>query len=999
MLFTGPAPRVFSLPPGVDFPAAFAAGLKARAQGLPPEALGRVEIIVNASRAAQSLTAALARALAPGLLPRVVLLSDIAARPEAPELPPAVDRLRRMLRLSELVRAFLESTGSFAPVSARFDLASSLAELLDEMQGWAVPPDRLEGLDVEDHSAHWQTTLAFLRIVARAWPAMLEEGEAGALDPEARQRAAVEGLAARWAAEPPQHPVIVAGSTGSRAATAELMQAVARLPQGALVLPGFDAHLPGPVWAELPPDHPQASLGRLLTALGLDPERLESWHGSAPDPERARLVSLALRPAPVTDAWRDAVPRVAAEAAAATASLSLIEADTAREEALSIALAMRETLERPGARVALVTPDRVLARQVTAALARWDIRPDDTAGRPLSLTAPGIFLRLAARIAGRPAAPDALIALLKHPLAGGAGSIRRDHMLTVSTLERDLRDEAVPEVTPDWLTAWAERRLGKAERSGRPVTGGPEALLAWAAWLAGALAPLTAPGPAELTRRAATLRAAAEALCAGVGGGPAEAARLWALSDGEAAERLFARLEEQDRVGASLGATDLARLMDELMQAENVPPSDPGTAPDRRVMILGALEARMQVADRLILAGLNDGTWPKLPGADPWLSRPMRAALGLPLPERQVGLSAHDFQTGASAGEVILSRAKRVEGTPTIASRWLIRLTNLLEGSGTEGVAALKAMTARGDRWRALARRLDRPAAGVKPEPRPAPRPPVEARPRALSVTQIETLIRDPYAIYARHVLGLRALDPLGRPPDARDRGQVLHAVMERFVAETEDGLPEAPRALFERIVAEEIDAETPWPAQRRLWRGRMARGADWFLEQEAARRELGRPLRQEGRGVLTFELPAGPFTLKAKADRLDRLTDGTIAILDYKTGSPPTKPQMRAYARQLWLEAAIARAGGFSGIPRAEVSELVYIGLPASGTEGKVEQVVLGPGELAEDWQRFVEMMARFDDPDTPYTARLRPDFLSYGSDYDHLSRKGEWDDGEDAE
>ncbi|HEU0223659.1 MAG TPA: double-strand break repair protein AddB [Paracoccaceae bacterium] len=982
-MFAEPGPRIFALTPGADFARAFAAGLRARAARLAPEGVARIEILTHARRAAAALNLALAEAFGPdALLPTVGLVTEVAERPDAPALPPAVSALRRRLRLSELVRAFLMRREGLAPLSARFDLAASLASFLDEMQGAAIAPSRLAELDLGEHAAHWQATRDFLGIIASAWPEILAESEVGALDPEARQRRAVEALALRWQAAPPGHPVIVAGSTGSRPATALLMEAVAGLPQGALVLPGLDRHLPAGIWEALGPDHPQAAIAGVLRRLGREAPALPLWHGEEARPAWNRLLSLALRPAPVTDAWLDAVPELRPGLAGATAHVSLIEAESPREEALAIALAMREALERPGQRVALVTPDRVLARQVTAALARWEIRPDDAAGRPLSLTPPGIFLRQVARLAGGAPAADAFVALLKHPLCGGEGARRRDHMLLVSVLEAALRREALPHVGTAWLRRWAE--------------GLPEGSLGWVEWLAASLEGLDAAGELPIEARAAALRQAAERLSAGPGG---DAPRLWRRADGEAALALLAGLEAEAATGATLGPGELARLLESLMEGINVPPSDPGEAPDARVLILGNREARIETADRVILGGLNDGVWPALPGADPWLSRPMRAALGLAMPERQVGLAAHDFQTAAGAAELILSRARRLGGATAIASRWLIRLGNLLEGAGEEGKAALEAMRARGAEWLGLARALDRPEAPLPPAMRPAPRPPVVARPRRLPVTRIGTLIRDPYAIYAEFVLGLLPLDPLGRLRDARDRGRALHAVLERFLVETQAGLPGDARALLDRIAAEEIDRATPWAAERRLWRGRLARAADWFLEGEARRRAEGVALQVEGGGRLEFGLPAGPFTLTAKADRIDRLADGTLAILDYKTGSPPTPAQERAFDRQLWLEAAIAEAGGFRGVPAAPVSRMAYLGLTGGREGGKERRIEPGAGEVAQAFGRFVGVMARYDDPATAYVSRLRPAFLRYDGPYDHLARRLEWEDAEEAE
>ncbi len=966
-MFATPGPRIFTLPPGADVPAALAAGLMARLDGAAPEALARVRIIANTRRAARGIATALAAAASPALLPRVQVIEDLADHPDAPEdLPPAIDPLRRRLHLVTLVRAYLDRSGEGGPLAARFDLAARLEALLDELAEAGIDPAAVVALDTGAHAAHWQRTARFLGILTGAWPAIL--AEAGRIDGAARQRALVQHLAGVWATRPPAHPVILAGSTGSRPVTRALMRAVAGLPQGAIVLPGVDPHLSPEVWAALGPDHPQAALGGVFEMFGTAPGAAAPWHGVEAEPRRARLLSHALRPAPVTDGWRAAIPTLAPDVAAATAGLTLVEAARPGEEALAIALILRGALERGLARAALVTPDRALARRVATALGRWGIVPDDTAGRPLALTPPGIFLRLLARLAGAPPRAEALVELLKHPLAG---AVRPAHVAAITALERHLRREALPLLDLPALAAW-----------------GADAHGAWGRGVADALAPLAPPGEAPFATRAADLLAAATALSGD---------RAFAQEDGAAAHSLLARLAATADLPMQLGAPEFSRALDTEMAGVDV--RAPGFRPEPRIAILGALEARIEGAPLMVLGGLTEGTWPNPPGADPWLSRPMRAALGLAPPERQLGLSAHDFQSAFGAAEVVLTRALRAVGSPTVASRWLTRFENLVAGLGGNGTAALGAMRARGAAWIAAARALDAPDTVVPPAPRPAPRPPVPARPRSLSVTEIETLIRDPYAVYARRVLGLRPLDPLGRPPDARDRGTVIHHILARFAREVPGPLP-PDAALRLRLIGEaEIAARIPWPAERRLWRGRLLRSIDWFVAGEAARRAAGRTVAVEMAGAAEIALPGGPFTLTAKADRIDAQGDGTLAVYDYKTGPPPTEAQVEHFARQLWLEAGMAEAGGFPGLAPAPVGRLAYLGVTGAGEGGAETAILPGAGDVAAQWARFRGLMARHDDPETPYVSRLRPLLITHAGDYDHLARVGEWSIGAEGE
>lgn len=993
-----PGPRVFVLPPGVDFPQALAAGLRERVAGAP-EAMARVEVFLNTRRMQRRVREIFAGHGA-GFLPRLRLVTDLDLDAAFLDLPPPVPPLRRRLELTQLISRLLDMAPDLAPRSAIFDLADSLAGLFDEIQGEEVPFEALEGLDLADHAGHWERSLMFLRIAAGYFRP--EAGEAP--DPELRRRLAVQRLEAEWAVAPPRHPVIVAGSTGSRGTTARLMRAVARLPQGAVILPGFDDEMPGPVWASLDDaltadDHPQTRFRRFLASLGMGEGQVERWTGREP-PNRARnrLVSLALRPAPVTDQWLEEGPGLE-HLAVATEGMTLIEAPSPRMEAQAIALVLRRAAEE-GRSAALITPDRVLSRQVAAALDRWGIIPDDSAGRPLALSAPGRFLRHVAALSSGRVTMEELLILLKHPLAHAAAG-RGPHLLHVQALELHLRRHGPAFPTGADIRAWAVREsareaardAGRATRAaGRPVAmegagarpvatagaaAGPdpaEDRAAWADWLAG-IVDDQGPAEAPLPRLVAHHLGRARALVAG--SRSAEDAPLWGEAAGQALRAAMEELLREAGAGGRLAMADYPDLLTAILERSEVREA---VTPHPGVMIWGTLEARVQGADLVILGGLNDGVWPALPPPDPWLNRRLRHRIGLPLPERRVGQEAHHFQQAVAAGEVILSRALRSDEAETVASRWLNRLVNLMEGLPPLGPRALARMRARGEEWLALARRLDLPAAPEPAAPRPSPAPPVAARPKELSVTGIRTLIRDPYAIYARHVLRLRPLDPMRPAPDAALRGSVLHRILEGWVKAGAD--PAAFGAMADAILARDV----PWPTARLIWRARLARVADWFLEREAAR--AGVPLMVEAKGGV--EVRPG-FRLTARPDRIDRLPDGRVEIVDYKTGKPPSEAQIRAFDKQLLLEAAMAARGAFAelGGP-AEVAAAVYIGLGARPEE---RRIALEGGEAEAAWAQLRRLAAKYADPARGYTARRALAGEREGGDYDHLARFGEWD------
>tara|TARA_R110002020_G_scaffold475452_3_gene710227 strand:- start:48075 stop:51023 length:2949 start_codon:yes stop_codon:yes gene_type:complete len=970
-------PRVFGLPAGVDFPQALVDGLLARVDGHPPEALARVELLVNTERMARRLR----RIFEDGparLLPRIRLITDLETLAPSIIIPEGVPALRRRLELIGLISALLHRSPDLASRASLYDLADSLAALIDEMQGEGVSPDDIAALDVTDQSGHWERAKVFLGIV-QDYLSLTD----AAPDKEARQRARVTAIAALWAEQPPQHPVIIAGSTGSRGTTMMLMQAVARLPQGALVLPGFDFDLPPDVWAALDDpliseDHPQFRFYRLMQGLGNTANSVRNWHDAAmpPAPGRNRLVSLSLRPAPVTDAWRIEGPRLD-DLEKATKDMTLLLAETPRAEALAIALRLRQAAE-DGQTAALITPDRMLGRRVTAALGRWDILPDDSAGTPLHLSPPGRFLRhVAALMSGRLDA-EALLTLLKHPLTHSAQD-RNQHNLNTQRSELAIRRNGLP--YPEAASFAEICRTATKDDS----------LQDWAAWVGDAMTGHQDHGTHPLRHWVETHLRLAEAIAAGPSGSPDH--ELWQQKAGVEARRVMQSLEDEAGHGTDLSAADYGDLVGALLSAGEVRDRD---APHPDIMIWGTLEARVQGADLVILGGLNDGTWPEAPPPDPWLNRKMRNDAGLLLPERRVGLAAHDYQQAVCAREVWITRSIRSEDAETVPSRWVNRLGNLMGGLPKQGgVAAWSAMIERGKHWLGQARALEA-VARVPSAPRPSPRPPLAARPRSLSVTEIKTLIRDPYAIYARHSLRLRSLDPLVQSPDAPLRGIVVHAVLEDFVKSVQLDATNLNRAHLLEIAGDTLAELVPWPAARTIWLARLARIADWFIETERARLATATPVAFEAdaRGVL--DLPDLGFTIRGIADRIDRNIAGEVQIYDYKTGNPPTDKQQKHFDKQLLIEAAMVEEGAFKAIGAAPVSRATFIGLGNPPVERDAPLMEEPPAVVLENLRK---LLAAYLDPVQGFTARRMMEKVVFAGEFDHLARYGEWDASDPAQ
>ncbi len=959
-------PNLFTIAAGADFAEGLAKGLIARV-GSDPLTLSRAIIYLPTRRAARGFGDAFARLLGgSALLPQFRALGDseeddlvFDALSEGLDLPPAIDPIRRQLLLAPLVRRWDErARGGTLNAAQSMALAESLAGVMDEIERQGVTLENLEAMAPANLAEHWQGVADFLRLIHTQWPKILAEEQR--MNPSARLNAALDLTAGRLAKT--DGMVIAAGSTGSIPATARLIAAIARLPQGAVVLPGLDRELDTESWQELDPGHPQFGLKQLLERIGVDRDAVADWDGGEPRPERALLLREALRPAPTTDAWRALAEGATENIAAGLKGLSLIEADDPAEEALAIALALRHALESER-RAALVTPDRSLVRRVAAELARWDVAIDDSAGRPLAHAAAGVFLLLLAEAADAEFAPVPLLALLKHPFAG-------DDPATFRAQARSLDKHVLRGPRPDPGLAG----ITKAIAAVKP------ALTELAEWW-NTIALLLAPLEQAFAKR--EIRLTELILCHLTAADRLAGKSLWRGPDGEAAAELFNAFQEAAIGLDPVEPSSYPGLLHRLMMDISVRPE---FGRSRAIAILGPLEARLQHFDLTILGGLNEGSWPDATPADPWFSRPMRQKLGLEQPERRIGLAAHDFAALASGPEILLTRARKKDGAPTIASRWLQRILQLLGGlaDGEEKLSAR--LTDR--HYLPWARDLS----DVAPEPRiyrPAPRPPVAARPRRLSVTEIETWLRDPYAIYAKHILKLRKLDGLDEEVGPLERGSAFHRALELFVGRHPGPLPDDALARLMDI-ASEVFAAIP-AAQRAIWRPRFFSAAQWFLENERARRAGIVSSHVEVAGRMTFNAPGGAFLLTGKADRIDILTGGGAAILDYKTGGLPDKKWMLEFLTpQLPLEGAMLAAGGFAGLPALTTEELIYLRL-SGGARGGEEKRFGGDMSL-EAVARLAARIAWFDEEQTPYHSRVAPQSAKSEGDYDHLARVREW-------
>ena len=799
------------------------------------------------------------------------------ATDDACELRPAIGDMGRQLALAKLIIAWSEAEGGTRTPAQAAKLARELARLMDAMEIEDVDPARMQTLVPDTFAQHWERTLAFLGIVTEAWPAHLEEH--GLVSKMQHDKQLVLAQAQRLREKPPDAPVIVAGVMSSVPAVTELLGVVAGLPNGALVLPGLDQALDEESWnAIVPqhPEHPQFGLKKLLDALGVRREDVLPLPGptpGAPLNARAALMSEAMRPARTTERWHRFMAGVRSkEMAQALAGVAVLEAPSAEDEAETIALILREVVETPGRTAALVSPDRVLARRVAARLATWNLRVEDSAGQPLGKTAVGAFLDLVIEAAATRFEPVALMALLKHPLCRlgmAADELRRGwRTLELAAFRTPYFGEGLHGVGAALEKAQADLRAGKRRHRGVRRLG-PED---WKAarnlmrLLGKALAPLEelfiSPAKVSLQTLVAAHIATVEALGKPEPG--ADGAPLFQDEAGDDASKFLASLRSEEDA-PDMRAADYPAFYRSLAEEVTVRLRAP-THP--RIFIWEPYESRLQHPDVVVLGSLNEGTWPQAADPGPWLNRPMRQALGLPAPEERIGDAAHIFSSLLGVGQVYLTRAAKIDGVPTVPSRWLLRLQALLAGVGH---------AAQADRpWLAWARERNALAGPARPVRAPEPRPALALRPRQLSATTIERWIANPYAVFAERILGLEMLPALGRPPDAALRGQIVHEALGRFAQRFPDKLPEAIRAELVALAKTALEELSGSPRVAAFWAPRFDRFAEWFADTERARRDDVHHTLAEVEGAIVLPGPAGPFTLKARADRID-IGDGGI--------------------------------------------------------------------------------------------------------------------------
>lgn len=899
------------------------------------------------------------RGMEPLMLPKIVPIGDIEEDEiiisgfdldaDLKNISPTIDKIERILLFTKIIMSKPREFGleNMSARQASF-LANELANLIDMADYEGLSFSRLKGLVPEEYASHWQETLKFLEIITQYWPEILKER--GLVDPGFRYNQLLNAQSEIWKKNKTNKRIIIAGSVANFPALKDLVKTVLSLPNGEFYINGLDKSLDDESWNLLDETHPENEIKLLLDDLKISRFDIKDIVKSD-NFDREVFISEVMRPAKTTDKWRDIKNKNISNTA--WMGLSVIECENSKEEALSIALIMRETLETLGKTAALVTPDRNLARRVAVELERWNIKVDDSAGKPLSLTPAGIFIRLIAQACESNFTAVEMLGFLKHPFTANGmnyGNFRKQVRNYEHYILRNNKSNENKELV-EFIETIKDKLKSLQEKLQQDKTNLKDLI--------------------KCHIEAAVLFSSTDTEDGNQ--------ILWKSEDGEALARFFANFYEKADVLGDINKGEYLGLLEALMVNVTVR-AVYGTHP--RLKILGPIEARLNNFDKVIIGGVNEGMWPKLTSADPWMSRPMKKDFGFPLPEKNIGILAKDFASLLANNEVYLTRANRVDGTPTIKSRWLMRLETVISALG------IKLEEVENNIYSQWAKKFDEVSEYKKIFP-PEPKPPVSARPRKLSASAIDALIRDPYIIFAKYILKLKPLEDLNPDLTAADYGNIIHEILDNFNKKYPTVYPQNAKEELLRIGEiyfneNEIALET-----RAFWWPKFEKVVEWLIKQERSYREAILRTHSEIEGSMEIDAPAGKFIITAKADRVDETKDGKINIIDYKTGQARSKKEVQTgYAPQLPIEGLIASMGGLKNIDSKDIGKLIYWKL--ADKEVVISEDVTEV--LEKNLNNIRELIALFDFEITPYISKPNPKYVTANKDYEHLARVKEW-------
>ena len=980
---TARSPNVFNIVAGAPFLETLA---KAVLEGFPIKGtalpLSDWTILLPTRRAAKAfgeilLSQSEKKAL---ILPRIQPIGDLDEDRLQDEmvdgdLLPAMSSIATLVEITRLIKNWalknqhlnLAHEIILSPAQA-VNLAQSLVDIIVSKETYQFPVSDLIQFYHADIAEHRQTITSLLELVLTQLPQQqASEFKIGAT---ARRSSMIRAEAKRIAQGGHKGPIIAAGSTGSIPVTRELLAAIARHPQGAVILPGLDQSADEASWLVITEEHPQFTLKELIDELGVTRNQVQIL--GSPSSPRNRLMSEVFRPTETTPQWHKNLPTQRENLAVGVQGITEIACPDRHIEARVIATILRESLTHKSRSAALVTPDRDLAVRVVAEMDRWGISVFDSAGEALSRRGLGAALDLLLQAQLDEFATVKLFAFLRHPqvtlgldastylhtLQHFELAVLRGPFILAKTYSETLNNTQIRAANNSHLHP-SIRALSETQW---------EDLKSFAEAIDHLLS-LFINQSVGLASHLAEIDAALRFACGEDAFVESEAPVLDLLEE--------LKVEGHRRPDASKAETIVLLL--QILHAQKQYSADDSHP---HLSILGTLEARLLPFDVVVLGGLNETIWPKSADPGPWLNRAMRKTLKLPMPERALGLTAHDFEQAISASKVYVTWSKRLGNAPQSPSRWLLRLKAVLETAGVTPPDA--------GHWLTHTQSLSQ-SATLTPLQKPAFAPPITARPTRFSVTEVEKLIRNPYAIYAKRVLKLEPLPGFAERPDVRARGSLFHEAIGKWNDAQSPSLTvllsEGDKALATLGQAE----------MRHFWAPHFRRLATFLWNEQIELRENLLKIHAECNGKLNFEHDGVAYTLTARADRIDILENAVARIIDYKTGTIPTTKQVDAnFSPQLTLQAAILLQGGFTFKPKAVV-ELIYFKI-GGGRDGLKKQFAIdgSPQDIADladaHFSSFKSLLATYQDAAQPYLPRLMDEKEEEAQDYDHLSRYLEW-------
>ena len=869
-------------------------------------------------------------------------------------IPPAIPSIKRYILLAKLIHSIPSFVQDF---SYAYKLAMALGHFMDQVYTENLSLENLDTLVSEKFAEHWQITLKFLDILKTSWPKILEEE--GCIDAADRRNRLIVALADFWHRHPPETPVIAAGTTGSIPAVSKLLKSIINAKEGHLVLPGFDMTLDDEQWEVLSETHPQYGFKHLFESIEFDRKNVKLWHKEHSQISQTWLAQEIMRPGDTSTAWSFLSTSKSSHnhIQNAAQNIKLCICDNEQQEAHVIALALREVLEHPEKTATLITPDRSLARQVSLICKRWNIVLDDSGGQSLALTETGLFTFLVLEVFMNRFDALSLLALLRHPL-----SKFHDHE-AIDVLDQEVLRGMKIKNFNEYIEKANEQKNKKLIDLIKDIEKCFEPLLT--------LHENTKKEPYDPIELFNAHIQTIENLI-----------HSDQASWEKEVKNLFLSLFEHLHSLPDLELQTYYKLLQTLFSNVLVRPKH-GTHP--RLQILGQLEARLINTDRVIMAGLNEGSWPSDLAYEPWMSQSMRKDFGLPSYERQIGLAAHDFIQGFCMKDVLITRSLRKNGAPTVPSRWLQRLDAVIQS------ANIKEPVFQSGPYIKWAQKMDTPQE-IKKIERPKPYPPINKRPRKFSVTRIEQWMKDPYSLYAYSILRLKKWNDLNEEFQHRGYGLIVHNILETLMNKKNTFNKEQAERFLKSRADELFEAHLVDPLERAFWVQRYTASIKDFLETEFDFR--AQKTYSEINGSLTLSINDTHYEITARADRIDEIQSG-FRIVDYKTAGGYTAKQMIAgYAPQLPLEGMILQHGVFESVRNKKpIQSLVYMLFKSGHKPFEIKSLEKDVEDtIHKTHEAIVDLIKTFEQPETPYINIPVSENEPHYNDYAHLARIKEW-------